>query len=114
MKITTSDNGLLVRHQGETLLIQPWGENAFRVRATRYAEFTGNNYALEEDIPVVKRRADSCINPEGNAAEITNGRLKITVNPSGVLRFFRDGTQFLQDLHETCGQALSAHRGRTL
>lgn len=107
MKITTSDNGLLVRHQGETLLIQPWGENAFRVRATRYAEFTGNNYALEEDIPVVKRRADSCINPEGNAAEITNGRLKITVNPSGVLRFFRDGTQFLQEYHRNYDGSVS-------
>ena len=107
MKITTSDNGLLVRHQGETLLIQPWGENAFRVRATRYAEFTGNNYALEEDIPVVKRWADSCINPEGNAAEITNGRLKITVNPSGVLRFFRDGTQFLQEYHRNYDGSVS-------
>lgn len=107
MKITKYGSGLLIRHQGETLLIEPWGENAFRVRATRYPEFTGNNHALEEEIPEAKRQADSCIDPEGNTAEITNGRLKITVNPSGVLRFFRDGKQFLQEYHRNYDGSVS-------
>lgn len=99
MNLTKSDNGLLMKHQGEMLFIEPWGENAFRVRATKYPAFTGNSYALGEEIPEAKKCAKVKIEEGGCAAEISNGRLKITVNSSGVLRFFRDGKQFLQEYH---------------
>ena len=97
MNLTKSKGGLTMKLYGETLLIQPWGKNAFRVRATRYPDFTGNNYALEEEIPTEKKQADICIAPEGNSAEITNGRLKITVNPSGVLRYFKYCKDFFHE-----------------
>lgn len=107
MNLTKFNNGLLMKHQGEMLLIEPWGMNAFRVRATRYPDFTGNDYALEEEIPREKRQAEVSIGEGGCSAEITNGRLKIAVNPSGVLRFFRDGKQFLQEYHRNYDGSVS-------
>ena len=50
MRFSKVENGLLMNHQGEMLMIEPWGKNAMRVRATRYSEFTGKNWALEEAV----------------------------------------------------------------
>ena len=57
MQFTKTDNGLQMSHQGELLLIEPWGKNAFRVRATRYPQFTGENWALDEEVPQSGRQA---------------------------------------------------------
>ena len=47
----TLENGILTRRMdGETLRIELWGQNALRVRATRNAEFTGEPWALLEDV----------------------------------------------------------------
>ena len=99
MQFKKIDNGLCMYHQGEKLLINPWGKNALRIRATKYPEFTGKDWALEEKVPDDGRRAEVEINEKDNTATITNGRLKITVNSKGVLGFFRDGEKFLQEYH---------------
>ena len=99
MQFRKEGNGLLMNYQGERLLIEPWGKNAMRVRATRYQDFTGNNWALEEEVSESGKQAQIVISETGDTAQITNGRLKITVNQSGVLRFFKDDKQFLQEYH---------------
>ena len=45
------DNGALVcRRMGETLRIEPWGKDSFRVRAAMAPRFTGNDWALTETV----------------------------------------------------------------
>ena len=91
MQFRKMNNGLLMNHQGEMLFVEPWGKDALRVRASRYPKFTGNNWALEEEVPQSGRQAVVEIDEQKNEAQITNGRLKMTINPNGILRFFKDG-----------------------
>ena len=107
MRFTKTGNGLQMKHQGETLLIEPWGTDAMRVRATRYPQFTGCNWALEEPVDEAGRQAVVEISDSPKMAQITNGRLKITVNASGVLRFYKDGKQFLQEYHRNYDSSVS-------
>ena len=107
MQFRKEGNGLLMNYQGERLLIEPWGKNAMRVRATRYQDFTGNNWALEEEVSESGKQAQIVISETGDTAQITNGRLKITVNQSGVLRFFKDDKQFLQEYHRNYDPTVS-------
>lgn len=52
-----NDNGALVcHHNGETLRIEAWGNDSFRVRASMSAKFTGNDWALTETPAVCRRR----------------------------------------------------------
>ena len=45
------DGGALIaRHGGETLRIEPWGENSLRVRATMRSTFTDYAWALTEPV----------------------------------------------------------------
>ena len=99
MQFRKMNNGLLMNHQGEMLFVEPWGKDALRVRASRYPKFTGNNWALEEEVPQSGRQAVVEIDEQKNEAQITNGRLKMTINPNGILRFFKDGKKFLQEYH---------------
>lgn len=106
MKFSKLQNGLLINHQNERLFIEPWGKNALRVRATRYSDFSGENWALEEEIAADGRKAEVTIT-ENNEASIQNGRLTIKVNPNGVLSFFRDGKKFLQEYHRCYDSSVS-------
>lgn len=99
MQLQNFQNGLMMKHQGETLFIEPWGNNSFRVRATRYPEFTGQNWALEEEVGKEGRHAEVEITDAGKMAQITNGSLKITINQNGVLSFYKDEKKFLQEYH---------------
>lgn len=83
------------------------GENALRVRATRYPDFTGQNWALDEEISENESRAEVEISEEENCAQITNGRLKISINANGVLRFYKDGRQFLKEYHRNYDNTVS-------
>ena len=97
MKFEKRENSLFFSHKGEKVLIEPWGRNALRVRATRYATFTGENMALEENIE--HGIAKICIDEKENGAEISNGRMKIRVASRGFLTFYRDDTEILREYY---------------
>lgn len=95
------ENGkLLYRYDGETVCIEAWGENALRVRATKNAEFTGRDWALEgkDGHP---GQVEICLDPEASGGayanmyagsdqsfgSITNGKLKASMDAGGVLSF---------------------------
>lgn len=96
MRFTETKNGLLVRRRGERLLIEAWGTNALRVRATRYEDFTGREWALEEPVSQDRRQAKITV-VEGQEAYVENGRIKVRVNSAGVLFFYRDGQPILSE-----------------
>ena len=108
-----NDHGALVcRRRGETLRIEPWGEDSLRVRATLYPQFSGRDWALTEPVPASGsavtfeeepfREGDGRIvkNP---VAVVTNGRLAARVNHAGVIRFYRDGKPFLNEYYRNYG-----------
>ncbi len=107
MQFKQLGNSLLMNHQGEKILIEPWGKNALRVRATRYQNFTGNDWALEESLSESGKQATIAICEAENTAQITNGQLKITANHNGVLRFFKNDIQFLQEYHRNYDSTVS-------
>lgn len=86
------------RQDTELLWIEPWGENAMRVRASCRQAFTGKDWAL--DIP--PRPAQTVVRIGKNAASIQNGKLVCEVGSQGDLRFFRaDGGLLLQERWRT-------------
>ena len=54
MIFTAENRRLALRRGTEWLVIEPWGEDALRVRATRRAAFTGRDWALMEPVPAIE------------------------------------------------------------
>lgn len=89
-----NENGRLLRTlYGETLCIEPWGENSLRVRATRESAFSGEDWAL---LPQNAAACEIEITPE--QATITNGKLTARVLQNGKLSFYnRRGALLLEE-----------------
>ncbi len=115
MKFLKEQNALICRRQGETLRIEPWGQDALRVRATMYPALTDTPWALTEP---VNSQADIAFYEESQregdgemhaypAARITNGRISATVNRSGVVTFFRDGKKILREHFRNYGGSIT-------
>ena len=104
MQFEINSNALIAKNGCETLRLEPWGRNALRVRATQNLGFTGEVRALTE------RKHDSDpaeIKISDGSAEIVNGKLRATVNHSGVLSFFRDGKLILREYYRNYGGTIS-------
>ncbi len=115
MKFQEKGNILLVSHQGERIRIEAWGTDSLRIRATRYMDFTGRDWALTEEVPAEQKKAEIRIygqsENEGSGADvdgsmqmkryatIQNGRLMVRVNGAGVMSFYRDDKLFLREYY---------------
>ncbi|KAK3683261.1 hypothetical protein LTR37_020404 [Vermiconidia calcicola] len=75
---------LVFRYDDHTLWVQPWGENAFRIRATKLASMPGQDWALSEK-PVDTSNKSSIETPKDEAATIINGKIKAEVSRRGKL-----------------------------
>ncbi|MDE7354941.1 MAG: glycoside hydrolase family 31 protein [Acetatifactor sp.] len=93
-----SEGRLEARRQTERLRIEAWGQDSLRIRATRNMDFTGRNWALEEEIPENLQKAEVVLENDGKAV-VRNGRLSVRVNQAGVLSFYRDGKLFLREYY---------------
>jgi len=71
-------NTLIFRSNGETLKIEPWGTNSFRVRSAMMRDIIDTDYAI---LPAESYAAD--IKIDGYKASITNGNItaKLEVHP---------------------------------
>ena len=89
-----NDNGrLIAKHGYETVLIEAWGTNALRVRATKNASFTDNDKALTR----VPCEAD--IDIDDDRAVIRNGRLRCMLSKNGWMEFYRDDKLILKEYY---------------
>ena len=105
------NSALIARRGGETLRIEAWGKDAFRVRAWMDDNRCPCDWALTET-----PEAAACIVSVGEestrdgehlpCAEIVNGRLRATVNFAGVVSFFRDGKLTLREYFRFYGGTL--------
>ena len=84
--IENMDGALLYRCNGEKLLVEAWGENGLRVRATMHPDFSGNDWALSPG------RTEGKVDITEDEAVITNGKISAKVLCTGQMAFFnRDG-----------------------
>lgn len=74
------DGKLVFRFDDHLLWVQPWGENAFRVRATKQASMPAEDWALSSK-PSTKEPVIDV--PPGKDASITNGKIKAVVSQRG-------------------------------
>ena len=75
---------LVFRYDDHTLWVQPWGENAFRIRATKLASMPDQDWAFSEE-PVETSNKTSIKTPKDEAATIINGKIKAEVSRRGKL-----------------------------
>lgn len=68
---TKGNNCFLWERNGETLVVEPWGENSLRVRAAVMRDIADNGYALLS--PSV---CTAQISVDGNRAELINGKIR--------------------------------------
>lgn len=113
MKFWKENQSLMWKHQYETVCITPWGKNALRIRATKFPNFTSQDWALEEPVPdtsadvsIELNCGENTQNPDASItnASITNGRLCIKVDAAGIMTFYRDGQRILKEYHRDYDQ----------
>ncbi len=116
MRFEQENGALVCRRLGETLRIEAWGKDAFRVRATMASAFTGNDWALTESVEKCNTQilieeedhwvGDGTIDKK-EIATISNGRLKAVVNFAGILSFYRDDKLILREYFRNYDGTLS-------
>ncbi len=89
MFFTPQQNALAASDGNERILIEGWGENALRVRATMNPSFSTAEKALQE-APV--SYAQAALLPDG--AQIVNGKLRCFLHKNGWMEFY-DGEKLL-------------------
>lgn len=103
--INIENNRLVWKTSGETVVIEPWGENALRVRSVMMGEILETDYAL------LPPKEQSCVIEAGkDQAKITNGKLTAQIvlaasgwrKDHGRITFYRqDGRVLFGDIdHE--------------
>ncbi len=90
MYFTQDQNRLTARQRNETILVEPWGTNALRIRVTKNPRFTMNDNALS---PVVSS-ADIEITESG--AHFSNGKMSCFISVRGWMEFYMDGSLIIK------------------
>lgn len=106
IRFTDVNGSLYMRLRDETVIIDGWGKNALRVRATRRPQMPPYDHALTENVTVGARVT---IADDGESAEIENGRIKATVNFVGIICFYRDDKLILQEYYSCYGGSIRKH-----
>lgn len=84
-------NALCYRYQAERLVIEPWGENSLRVRASKLAEMPAEDWALLP--PAQPCQPEIVVREDGG--EIANGKIRAEINLIGKLSFYNQKGELL-------------------
>ncbi|RAK70960.1 putative glycosyl hydrolase [Aspergillus fijiensis CBS 313.89] len=88
-------NKLVFRFDDHTLWIEPWSENAFRIRATKLASMPTEDWALTSEINSPKATIET---PKNEDATIVNGKIRATVSKRGKITIFdHKGNKLLEE-----------------
>lgn len=82
--LSKEPNRLIFRYASEVLWIEPWGENALRVRATHVSQMPSENWALQE----VPATSSACVTIAENEGSIENGGIRAVVTTRGKISMF--------------------------
>lgn len=87
------DGALLYRYDAERVIIEPWGENSLRVRASKEPEMPQELWALDGK-PVA---TGSVVDIQPYGASITNGKIKAVINNIGKITFYKGDQKILEE-----------------
>ena len=88
------ENNILKYHyDAEEVWIEPWGENSFRIRATKSAEMLDTPWALTEP----KKESNCEFQVGDNEASAHNGKIRAKITKFGKLTFFKENGELLLD-----------------
>lgn len=91
MYFTEQNNRLIARQQNETILLEAWGNNALRIRATHNPHFSEDNKALSP-------AADTAvIEITQHNATIRNGKIRCLISVNGWLEFYSGDRLILKE-----------------
>lgn len=103
MAMRAQGSTLIFSRYGETVQIEPWGQDALRVRATMQPHFSEERWALTEEIgrqsAEIEIETESCMQDDGSMGErprgsIRNGRIRAEIDYAGNLCVY-DGDRIL-------------------
>lgn len=89
------DGKLFYSFNGERVLVEAWGKNAFRVRATKKRDFSDKKGALTEELAVT----DIKLSQYDDYAEIINGNARATIDKFGKITFFDADKKLLEEFY---------------
>lgn len=78
------ENALQYRYDAETVIIEAWGKNSLRVRATKCYKMPEENWALSE----VPEKTEAVVKINDYNATITNGNITAEINNIGKIIFY--------------------------
>ncbi len=87
-----ANNKLVYRYDAEKVLIEAWGDNALRIRATKCADFPGDDWAL-----TAKTENKGIAEVDSKGGLIRNGRITATITEAGKIRVLKDDTVILEE-----------------
>lgn len=85
------DDKIMFHYDAESMVIEPWGENSVRVRATKMADMPDENWALQMT-PV---RPQVEITEDENGMVMVNGKLKVHVTNGGKITMYNEQGRLL-------------------
>lgn len=88
------DLRLVYRYDAEQIYIEPWGANAFRVRATKTNSMPTDNWALDIAQYV---QVNTVINISDEEASIKNGKITATISKQGKIMIHNSEGQLLME-----------------
>ena len=86
------DHALLYRYDAERVIVEPWGKNSLRVRASKMPEMPDELWALDGK---PEGREEARIVIHDFSAEIVNGNIKAVVNNIGKITFYNQKGEVL-------------------
>lgn len=87
------DGALCYRYDCERLVVEPWGNNSLRVRATKEPQMPKEDWALTQQV----NRDGAKIDIHQYTADITNGKIRAHINNIGKLSFYNQKGELLLD-----------------
>jgi alpha-D-xyloside xylohydrolase len=85
------DGALYYRYDAERLIVEPWGTNSLRVRASKMAQMPEELWALERKPEL----SGAKVTIHDYTAEVTNGKIKAVINNIGKLSFYNQKGELL-------------------
>lgn len=84
------DNYLVYRYDAEQLWIQPWGKDAFRIRATKMSAMPTEDWALQEPAATTPEMTIS-----DKEATIVNGKIRAVISKRGKIMIYNSKNELL-------------------
>lgn len=85
------DGALTYRYDAERVIIEPWGENSLRVRASKEAQMPEEKWALTEPV----KKTDATVEIREYSASITNGKIRAEINNIGKITIYNSRGEVL-------------------